>query len=111
MAPGFKGLPASPVLTAGHSCAQVINFYSNKLTPAVEKMVLALNAHLPADIRVLDVQRVPPDFSARYSALSKVYSYRIQSGKVQDPFLNGLSQHIHNALDVAAMRFAALVLT
>ena len=51
---------------------QVVNFYSNKLTPEPHRLVLGLNAHLPNDIRVKTVARVPPDFNARYSALSKV---------------------------------------
>ena len=50
----------------------MVNFYSNKLTPEPHRLVLGLNAHLPDDIRVRSVTRVPPDFNARYSALSKV---------------------------------------
>ena len=83
---------------------QVFNFYTNRLTPPNDKLVLGMNANLPADIRVTSIQRVPPDFSARYSSLSKVYSFSMQTGKVADPFLLGLSQHVHKPLDIDAMR-------
>ena len=40
-----------------------------------EKLVMALNANLPRDIRVHAVKEVPADFHARYSAIGKHYEY------------------------------------
>ena len=37
------------------------------------KLVLALNAWLPEDIRVLSARRVPAQFHARFSAQGKEY--------------------------------------
>ena len=45
------------------------------------------------------------DFHARYSALSKTYSFYIQLGAIADPLLLGLSQHVFQELDVDAMRY------
>ena len=46
-----------------------------------------LNRHLPLDIRVLDVSRVNEDFHARFSAIKKTYSYKINI-KEYDVFSN-----------------------
>ncbi|MBR5501469.1 MAG: tRNA pseudouridine(38-40) synthase TruA [Oscillospiraceae bacterium] len=52
-----------------------------------EKLVMALNANLPRDIRVHEVRDVPADFHARYSALGKRYEYHIVNSRVMDPFM------------------------
>ena len=41
------------------------------------KLARALNAHLPPDVRVLDVERVPDTFEAQYSCLYRAYRYRM----------------------------------
>ncbi len=46
----------------------------------------ALNAHLPAALRVLEVQRVAEDFHARFSARWKTYEYLMELGPVLSPF-------------------------
>ena len=45
----------------------------------------ALNAHLPADIRVLAVQEASADFHPTLHAKHKEYRYRLCLAKVQDP--------------------------
>ncbi len=42
-----------------------------------EKIVQAFNAHLPPDIRAVDIRPVPDDFHARYAAHAKTYRYYI----------------------------------
>lgn len=49
-------------------------------------MMFSLTRMLPDSIKVLSLQRVPPDFHARYSALSKVYHYYVMVGTKVDPF-------------------------
>ena len=49
--------------------------YTGKVPMA--KLVPALNAHLPPDIRAVDIQPVPDDFHARYAAHAKTYHYYI----------------------------------
>lgn len=67
----------------------------------------ALNALLPADIRVLKVARVPPGFHARKSALSKEYRYFIWNGDIVPPFIRQYRTHITDPLNVDAMKTAA----
>ena len=55
---------------------------------------------------MINVTRVPLDFHARYSALSKTYSFHIQLGAIADPLLLDLSQHVFRDLDVEAMRYS-----
>ena len=67
----------------------------------------ALNANLPAAIRVLDVCEMPDDFHARFSATGKVYEYRIWNGPVVPPFLRLYTWHVPQPLDVRSMQAAA----
>ena len=70
----------------------------------------ALNAQLPADVRVLDVAEVDAGFHARFSARSKSYRYRLRAGDGGDPFTRAYVWQMPEALDVEAMRAAARVL-
>jgi tRNA pseudouridine38-40 synthase len=47
----------------------------------------ALNGRLPKDIRIVSLQKIPSDFHARKSALSKIYQYRIINSTKISPFL------------------------
>jgi tRNA pseudouridine38-40 synthase len=38
----------------------------------------ALNANLPPDVRILEVEKAPPEFHARFSARWRGYKYRIR---------------------------------
>lgn len=60
----------------------------------------ALNAHLPAQIRILAVQRVPEDFHARFCATGKQYDYRICRAPVLSPFWVGRAWHLPRAWDL-----------
>jgi tRNA pseudouridine38-40 synthase len=72
-----------------------------------ETMVRALNANLPATVRVIDVSVAPDDFHARFRARAKTYQYRIWNAAVLPPFLRLYVWHIPQPLDVAAMNAAA----
>ena len=48
--------------------------------------VRALNANLPASIRVTDCEFAAPDFHARFHAQGKIYRYRIWRADVMSPF-------------------------
>lgn len=71
----------------------------------------ALNALLPADIRILRVRTVPADFHARKSAVGKEYRYFIWNGRVLPPIHRLYMTHVRRRLDVAAMQAAADRLT
>ena len=65
--------------------------------------VAALNAHLPASIRILSAEPVEESFHARFSAVGKVYEYRIWRGAVLLPHLVSRVWHHPHALDTAVL--------
>jgi tRNA pseudouridine38-40 synthase len=71
------------------------------------KLALALNAHLPEDIRVMSAQRSRADFHARFDASGKQYRYFVWNHAVMNPLLRTLAWHVPRKLDLAAMRSAA----
>jgi tRNA pseudouridine38-40 synthase len=104
-----------PVAGAGrtdagvHALGQVASF---RLTSDIAEVVLrqALNALLPADIRVMNVEEAPAQFNARFAARSKTYRYRIVNAAVLSPFERRFAWHLPRALDLKAMRAAAAAL-
>ncbi len=73
-------------------------------------LVRALNARLPADVRVVSAETVAPDFHARFTATAKSYRYRIDNADVMSPFERHYAWHVFGALDVDAMDAAARTL-
>lgn len=73
----------------------------------VRKLGLALNAHLPEDIRVLSAQQCADDFHARFQAIGKQYRYYVWNGCAMNPLLRHQAWHVPARLDLAAMRAAA----
>jgi tRNA pseudouridine38-40 synthase len=92
-----------------HALGQVASF---RLTNPIGARELhqALNATLPEDVRVLNVEEAPSGFNARFSALSKVYRYRISNSRVMSPFQRRYAWHIPRSLDLAEMKKAAQAL-
>ncbi|QNO14757.1 tRNA pseudouridine(38-40) synthase TruA [Alkalicella caledoniensis] len=91
-----------------HANGQVVNFIhsSNKFTEQ-RRLVLALNAHLPYDIRVLESESMYLDFHARYHAKGKLYSYLIDNAIANRPLTNSFSYHVHKKLDFEKMVIAS----
>ena len=73
----------------------------------MQKIVPALNAHLPPDIRAVDIRSVPDGFHARYAAHAKTYRYYILNARVDDPFTYDTCHRVGAALNLAAMQAAA----
>ena len=71
-----------------------------------QNWLAALNAHLPASIRILDVREVAADFHARFSAVGKEYEYLICCAPVLVPFLNGRVWHVPHAFDADLLEAA-----
>ena len=98
--------------TGVHAVGMVAHFdvprAACRMTP--RKLVLALNAHLPEDIRVLTAARAKADFHARYSASGKQYRYLVWNHAAHSPLLRAQAWHFPRHLDVAAMRAAAATL-
>jgi tRNA pseudouridine38-40 synthase len=71
----------------------------------------ALNAHLPASIRVMHIREVPSDFHARFSAIGKIYTYRIWNAPAMQPMLADRAWHVPGALDPERIRAACSLFT
>lgn len=69
----------------------------------------ALNAHLPASIRITGVREVAEDFHARFNARGKEYEYLICDGAVLSPFMNERAWHLPRPFDAAALAAAMQV--
>jgi tRNA pseudouridine38-40 synthase len=69
----------------------------------------ALNALLPADIVVRDLQPAPDDFDPRHDARSRVYEYRVLNRKVASAFEYRYSWLVRDSLDLSAMNSSAQV--
>jgi tRNA pseudouridine38-40 synthase len=61
---------------------------------AAAKVALALNAHLPEDIRVLKVTRCPARFHARFDASGKQYRFKSWNGRAMNPLLRRYAWHV-----------------
>lgn len=71
------------------------------------KLVLAANAHLPDDIRVVEARRRPATFHARFDSVGKQYRYHIWNASAHDPIGIRQQWHLPRPLDLKAMRRAA----
>ncbi len=61
------------------------------ITVPVEKIPIAINMKLPADISVLNAREVDVCFHPRYDAKSKQYVYKIHASRLKNPFYDGLA--------------------
>ncbi|KAK9817350.1 hypothetical protein WJX74_009648 [Apatococcus lobatus] len=86
---------------------QVVSISSNRDEIDHPRLMLGMNGLLPRDIRVKEFRRVPPDFSARYSALGKLYCYELHTDPVEDPLLSHMRLHVVKPLNTFMMRSAA----
>ncbi len=91
-----------------HALAQVAHFDTESRIPP-DKFAYALNAGLPADIRIL-FRGEAEGFHARFDVLKKHYRYNIQHSAHASAFTRTTALHVHTALDVAAMNAAAQLL-
>lgn len=57
-----------------HASMQVSNFFTYSKIP-LERLKFALGNLFPEDIRILDMEYVPEEFHARFSAKSRAYEY------------------------------------
>jgi tRNA pseudouridine38-40 synthase len=85
-----------------HALRQVAGLETS--SPAAPALLQrALNALLPASVRVLEVREAPPGFDARRWAQGKRYVYLIDRGQPADPFRRRYAWHVPFRLDPTAM--------
>lgn len=68
---------------------------------APERLIGAINAHLPETIRILACRVAPDDFHARFSASGKRYRYRIATGAALSPLERGRAWWLPGKPDLA----------
>jgi tRNA pseudouridine38-40 synthase len=73
------------------------------------KLALALNAHLPEDVRVMFAARAQETFHARFDARGKQYRYVVWNHPAMNPLLRTTAWHVPRPLNLEAMRAAALL--
>jgi tRNA pseudouridine38-40 synthase len=71
------------------------------------KLALAINAHLPEDVRIQSAVRAPATFHARFDAKRKQYRYFVWNHPAMNPLLRRTAWHVTRSLDVKALRAAA----
>ena len=92
--------------TGVHAERFVCNFKSETKIPA-EKLPLALNTKLPADIVCLMAEDAAPEFNSRFSAKKKCYTYYIQNSRFPDVFRADYAWHFPYKLNIDNMKKAA----
>ena len=103
-----------PVKTVGcgrtdagvHALRYCANFRTSCAIP-LDRLPLAVNALLPADIAVQAAVEAPEEFNAIGSCIKKEYIYKIHNSNIRDPFLEKRVCFYPQRLDLARMREAA----
>lgn len=93
-----------------HARAQVAHFDLKKPLDDPRYFQRGLNAQLDRDIRILTLEKVSPDFHARFSAVGKEYRYFVYNGLIVPPAKRFYCLQEGRPLDVDRMRAAAELL-
>jgi tRNA pseudouridine38-40 synthase len=92
-----------------HALAQVLHIkVRSEVRDQVHTLKRKLNELLPADIAVLDLERVPSSFHARHDAISRVYMYQLSTRK--QAFLKRYVWWVKEELNLDRMSRAAALL-
>ena len=89
-----------------HARQQVVSFSTGKPVDP-DRLARSLTKLLGPEIVVYASARAPDGFSARFSATSRTYRYRVLNTPFPDPLRRATSWHIGAPLDLAAMNRAA----
>ena len=89
-----------------HATGQVIDFRTASALDG-EAIERGVNALLPKDIAISDVEAASEDFHSRFSATGRTYEYRIRRSRTRDPREWRKEYWLPGALDVAAMKDAS----
>jgi tRNA pseudouridine38-40 synthase len=93
-----------------HATAQVIHFdIAEKDAMEMKDLTYKINAILPEDISIQELEVTTPDFDARFAALSRRYEYLIYQGQ-RNPLLRDRAHRSYLPLDVPAMNDASQAL-
>jgi tRNA pseudouridine38-40 synthase len=89
-----------------HASGQVIDLRTTSGL-GTEELERGVNALLPEDIAISDLEPAEDSFHARFSATGRTYEYRVRNAAVREPLWIRREHWYPGELDVAAMRAAA----
>jgi tRNA pseudouridine38-40 synthase len=92
-----------------HARGQMANFFTHSKIP-IERISYALNASLPADIRIVEAVEADLSFHAQYHAKRKEYRYTLHTGPHGTALDRRTCVHARGPLDMEAMEAAAKAL-
>lgn len=92
-----------------HALGQVANFHTAS-TMNPQAFAQALNSLLPPVITVIEAHEVDNRFDAQFSAVNKLYRYRVFNSPCRSPFECFRSWHVTTLLDVDLMSSASHIL-
>ena len=95
--PGAPRLHSSSRTDTGRACAGHGGAFRGAAaggSMTARKLALALNAHLPPDIRVVSAARARADFHARFDAGGKQYRYFVWNHPAMNPLLRHAAWHV-----------------
>jgi tRNA pseudouridine38-40 synthase len=95
--------------TGVHALGMVAHFEipNDEAKMTSRKLVLAVNAHLPDDVRVLAATKAVEKFHAQFDAAGKQYRYFVWNHAAMNPLFRKTAWHVPRKLDVKTMRAAA----
>jgi tRNA pseudouridine38-40 synthase len=94
--------------TGVHARGQTAHFdTSAPIAARPEQLLKALNAHLPVDVKIRALSRVPESIHARHSALRRRYRYRVHAGRIPSPLERRYAHHVRATLSPDAMDLGA----
>ena len=92
-----------------HALGQVANFHT--LSTMIHRVFYrALNSVLPPTIVVTGADEVDAAFDAQFSAVNKLYRYRVFNSRDRSPFELRRSWHVNTTLDVESMSSLSRIL-
>ncbi len=89
-----------------HAWGQVLSTDLPAAKSDLDRLQRSLNMLCAPSIVVRDIEVVPVDFHARYSARSRLYRYCVLNRRVPDPFLEATSWWVPQTLDLHALVMA-----
>ncbi|HVU26798.1 MAG TPA: tRNA pseudouridine(38-40) synthase TruA [Verrucomicrobiae bacterium] len=111
-----KLFPSAPRLhsssrtdTGVHALGMVAHFEipADEFKMPIRKLAIAVNAHLPEDVRIFAAARTAEKFHARFDASGKQYRYFVWNHTAMNPLLRNSAWHVPRKLDLKAIRAAA----
>lgn len=88
--------------TGVHASGQVAAFDLD-WKHSIEALLRALNASLPADMAVSDMEDADDNFHPRFNATSRCYHYRLYCGQIRDPLRERLAWRVWPTIDPGSL--------